>query len=436
METPRFRNNTGGLSIGSLWILYFMDAINEADQLWVNARLATFDRAIHAPYGGLESYAVAVRADTIAAIVPMAELRGVEFAGKIHDARGRWITPGFIDCHTHSIYGGSRVGEWEQRLAGVSYAEIARRGGGIMTTVRATRAMTEDELVASALPRLRALAAEGVTCVEIKSGYGLTLDDECKMLRAAKRMAHHLSMEVSPTLLAAHAVPPEFDRRAEEYVDRIVNETIPCVAELKLAEAVDAFCEHLAFSPDQCDRVWSASRQRGLAVKGHVEQLSNQHGTERLARHGAWSADHLEYLDAAGVAALAETGTVAVLLPGAFYFLRETQRPPVAQLRAAGVPIAVATDHNPGTSPFASLRLAMNLGCVLFGLTVEEALAGVTREAARALGRGNRLGTLSVGKQADFLLWDVEHPAEIVCQLGVNPLMARVFRGKVARVES
>jgi imidazolonepropionase len=316
------------------------------------------------------------------------------------------------------------------RLAGVPYAQIAKAGGGILSTVRSTRAATEDELVAAAEIRLRALAAEGVTCVEIKSGYGLTLADELKMLRVARRVGATLGVELSPTLLAAHAVPPEFTDRADDYVTLIVNEMIPAVAGDKLAEAVDVFCESIAFSPGQCDRVFTAAKAHGLAVKGHVEQLTNQHGAELVAGHGGWSADHLEYLDDAGVKAMAAAGTVAVLLPGAYYFLRESQRPPAGKLRDAGVPMAVATDLNPGTSPFASIRLAMNLACVLYGLTPEEALAGVTREAAKALGRADRLGTIEAGKQADFLVWDVTHPAEVVFQLGVNPLAECVVRGK------
>jgi imidazolonepropionase len=405
------------------------------DHLWINARIATFDTAVRAPSGAVTDHALHVRGDTIAAIIPTSEARLDAFPGLVHDVDGRWITPGLVDCHTHLVHSGSRVAEWEMRLSGVPYAEIARRGGGILTTVRATRASSEDELVMTALPRLRTLAAEGATCVEIKSGYGLTRDDELKMLRAARRLEREVPVEIASTLLAAHAVPPEFTGHADNYVDQIVTEMIPSVADGHLAEAVDCFCERVAFSTAQCDRIWSAARAHGLAVKGHVEQLSNQHGAEVLARHVAWSADHLEYLDDAGVAALASAGIVAVLLPGAYYFLRETQKPPVERLRAAGVPLAVATDLNPGTSPFASLRLAMNLACVLFGLTPEESLAGVTREAARALGRGARLGTLATGKQADFLVWDVDHPAEIVCSLGVNRLQSRIFRGRVANVQ-
>jgi imidazolonepropionase len=407
-----------------------------ADQLWVNARLATFDPAVGDPYGVRDGYALAVRGEVIIAILAMSEVDAGRFRGEVHDAGGRWVTPGFVDCHTHLVYGGSRAAEWELRLAGTPYPEIARRGGGILSTVRATRAMTEDELVAAAVPRVKALTAEGVTCVEIKSGYGLTRDDELKMLRAARRLGERFPVEVSPTLLAAHAVPPEFAGRADDYVSLIVDEIIPAVARERLAEAVDVFCESIAFSPAQCDRIFTAARQYGLAVKGHVEQLSEQHGAELVARHRGWSADHLEFLGEAGVSALAAAGTVAVLLPGAYYFLREPRKPPVEKLRAAGVPMAVGTDLNPGTSPFASIRLAMNMACVLFGVSPAEALAGATREAARALGRGDRLGTLAVGKRADFLVWDVAHPAEIVCSLGTNPLAARVNRGRVGHADS
>ena len=393
--------------------------------IWTNARLATFDRP--APYGELADHALVVRDGVIADIVPAGEAP----EGEVHDCGGRWVTPGFVDCHTHLVWGGSRAAEWEMRLSGVPYAEIARRGGGILSTVKATRAMTVADLVTASEARLKALMAEGVTTVEIKSGYGLTADDELKMLRAAKRLAERFAVDVSPTLLAAHAVPPEYAGRADDYVSLVVNEIIPAAAGEQLAEAVDVFCEHIAFSVPQCDRMFAAARQHGLAVKGHVEQLSNQHGAELVAKHGGWSADHIEYLDDAGVKAMASAGTVAVLLPGAFYFLREKQKPPVDELRAAGVPLAVGSDLNPGTSPFASLRLAMNQACVLFGLTPEEALAGVTREGARALGKGDR-GRLAKGTRADFLVWDVSHPAEIVCALGTNPLRQRVFAGDVA----
>ena len=402
------------------------------DHVWTNARLATFAADVKTPCGLLENHAVAVRGEKIAAILPADSPEVRSHRGAVTDCRGMLVTPGLIDCHTHLVWGGSRAAEWEMRLAGVPYAEIARRGGGILSTVRATRAASEDELVRAALPRLRALAAEGVTCVEIKSGYGLTLEGEPKMLRAARRVAAECGVEVSPTLLAAHAVPPEFAGRADDYVSLVCDEIIPAAARERLAEAVDAFCESIAFTPEQCDRVFRAAKEHGLAVKGHVEQLTHSRGAELVARHGGWSADHLEFTDEAGVEAMAGAGTVAVLLPGANYFLRERQKPPVERLRAAGVPLAVASDLNPGTSPFASLRLAMNMACVLYGLSPEESLAGATREAAKALGRGDRLGTLEVGKQADFLVWDVDHPAEVVCQLGVTPLARRVARGAEA----
>lgn len=400
-----------------------------ADALWVNARIATFDPSVTVPFGLRDGGALAVHNEKIAAILPPDSPEVLAFGGPVHGCKGKWITPAFIDCHTHSVWAGSRAQDWQDRLTGVPYTEIAKRGGGILSTMRATRAATEDELVALAIPRLRALAAEGVMGVEIKSGYGLTTADELKMLRAAKRVAAEVGVELSATLLAAHALPPEFAGRADDYVSLICDAMIPAVAREGLAEAVDVFCESIAFSPAQCDRIFTVAKQHGLAIKGHVEQLTNQHGAELVARHGGWSADHLEFLDDAGVAAMAKAGTVAVLLPGAFYFLREKQKPPVESLRRAGVPLAVASDLNPGTSPFASLRLSMNMACVLYGLSPEEALAGVTREAAKALGRGNRLGTLEVGKQANFLVWDVAHPAEIVCQLGVIPLVESVVRG-------
>lgn len=407
-----------------------MDTADPPDRLWVNAKLATFDQRIAAPFGLVDGGAIAVRGDAIAGVFPADAPVVKAFRGPVTDCGGKLVTPGLIDCHTHLVWGGSRAAEWEVRLAGKPYAEIAKAGGGIISTVRATRAMSENELVAAALPRLRALATEGVTCVEVKSGYGLTFGDELKMLRVARRVAATLAVELSPTLLAAHAVPPEFAGRADEYVSLIVDELIPAVARDGQAEAVDVFCEAIAFSVEQCDRIFTAAKANGLAVKGHVEQLTNSHGAGLVARHRGWSADHLEFLDDADIGAMAAAGTVAVLLPGAYYFLREQQKPPVEKLRAAGVPLAVGSDLNPGTSPFASIRLAMNMACVLYGVAPEEALAGVTREAARALGRGDRLGTLEPGKRADFLVWDVAHPAEVVCQLGVNPLVERVVRGK------
>jgi imidazolonepropionase len=410
---------------------HFNDGMADAgpvDRWWINARIATLDPGVPTAYGLREGWALGVKGGLIAAVVPTPP--ALESRTPVRDCGGRLITPALIDCHTHLVFGGSRAQEWEMRLAGLPYAEIARRGGGILSTVRATRALSESELAESARPRLRALVNEGVGCVEIKSGYGLTLDDELKMLRAARRLGDEMQVDVQPTLLAAHAVPPEFAGRADDYVELIVNEMIPVVAREKLAEAVDVFCEAIAFSVEQCERIFAAAKRHGLAIKGHVEQLSHTGGAELVARHGGWSADHLEYLGDQGIRAVKRAGTIAVLLPGAYYFLREKKAPPIAQLRESGVPMAVGTDLNPGTSPFASIRLAINMACVLFGLSPEEALAGATREAARALGRGSRLGTLAPGKDATFLVWNEDHPAEIVFQLGTNPLHERVIRGR------
>ncbi|RQO77488.1 imidazolonepropionase [Aquitalea sp. FJL05] len=398
--------------------------------LWLNARLATMDTQHAAPYGALHGHALVVEAGRIAAIVPQQQLNPASFDGEVVDAAGRWITPGFIDCHTHLVYGGNRAAEWEKRLQGVPYQQIAAAGGGIVSTVRATRELDEAQLAAASLPRLQALMAEGVTTIEMKSGYGLNLADELKQLRVARQLAASQPVEVSPTLLSAHALPPEFAGNGDGYIEHVIRDILPVVAVEKLAEAVDVFCESVGFSPAQTRRVFEAAQQHGLRVKGHVEQLSNLHGAALVAEFGGLSADHIEYLDAAGVAALKAAGTVAVLLPGAFYFLRETQKPPVAALREAGVPMAVSTDLNPGTSPFASIRLAMNQACVLFGLTPEEAMAGTTRHAAQALGRGHSHGRLAVGCVADLLLWNIDHPAEIVYGLGVNALAERVFRGQ------
>ncbi|QBJ78015.1 imidazolonepropionase [Aquitalea sp. USM4] len=404
--------------------------INRTRSLWLNARLATMDTQHPAPYGALHDHVLVVELGRIAAILPQGQLNPASFDGEVVDVAGRWITPGFIDCHTHLVYGGNRAAEWEQRLLGVPYQQIAAQGGGIVSTVRATRALSQAQLAAASLPRLQALMAEGVTTLESKSGYGLNLEDEIKQLRVARQLADRQPVEIAPTLLSAHALPPEFAGDADGYIQHVCQDILPTVAEQGLAEAVDVFCESVGFSPAQTRRVFEAAQQHGLRVKGHVEQLSNLQGAALVAEFGGLSADHIEYLDAAGVEAMRAAGTVAVLLPGAFYFLRETQKPPVELLRAAGVPMAVSTDLNPGTSPFASIRLAMNQACVLFGLSPEEALAGTTRHAAQALGRGHSHGKLALDHVADLLLWDIEHPAEIVYGLGVNPLAERVFRGQ------
>ena len=396
------------------------------DTLWSDARLATL--AEDGPWL-IEDGVVAATAGRIAYAGSAAD--APDFApSETIDCEGRLVTPGLIDCHTHLIHAGSRAGEFEARLNGESYEAIARAGGGIVSTMRATREASEDELVVSALPRLDALIAEGVTTVEVKSGYGLSLEHEMKCLSAARRLEHERDIAVATTFLGAHALPPEFIGRPDAYIDAVTQTMIPAVAEAGLADAVDAFCEGIGFTPAQVARVFAAAEQAGLPAKLHAEQLSNLSGAALAARHGALSADHLEWLDDAGVAAMAQAGTVAVLLPGAYYFTRETRLPPIAALRAARVPIALATDCNPGTSPLTSLLLTMNMGATLFRLTVAECLAGVTREAARALGRLKRIGTLESGKQADMAIWDVANPAELVYRIGFNPLHMRVREGR------
>ena len=397
------------------------------DRLWREARLATFV-AGQPGLGMIDNGIIACAAGRIIYAGDANDAPAFNSPDVI-DCAGRWITPGLIDCHTHLVHAGNRAGEFESRLAGVSYQEIARAGGGIVSTVRATRAANEVELVAAALPKLDALIAEGVTSIEIKSGYGLTLDDEKRMLRAARTLGHQRPVTVRTSFLGAHAVPPEFAGDADSYVDFLCSEMIPAIASAGLADAVDAFCETIGFTLTQTARVFTAASAHGLPVKLHAEQLSNSHGAALAARFGALSADHLEHLDDDGVSAMAKAGTTAVLLPGAFYFMRETQLPPVAALRAASVPLALATDCNPGTSPLTSLLLAMNLGATLFRLTVDECLAGVTREAARALGLLGETGTLEAGKYCDLAIWDVERPAELVYRMGFNPLHSRIWRG-------
>lgn len=340
---------------------------------------------------------------------------------KVIDGQGGLLTPGFIDCHTHLVWAGSRADEFSARLHGAGYEEIARRGGGILSTVSATREASEEELFELAVPRVRALIRQGVTTIEIKSGYGLSLEHELKQLRVARRLGKELKVDVTTTLLAAHALPPEYANRADDYIGLVCEEIIPAAAEEGLADAVDAFCERIAFSREQVERVFRAASDYGLPVKLHAEQLSNQRGTELVAGFGGLSADHIEYLSPEGIAAMAEAGTTGVLLPGAFYTLRETQCPPVTSMREAGVPMAVATDANPGSSPLVSLQLMLNMACTLFRLTPEEALSGVTANAARALGLKDR-GTIAAGNRADLALWKVESPAELPYLFGVNRL--------------
>lgn len=398
----------------------------KCDKLWRNARLATMtDPAL----GLVDDGVIACTNGTITFAGPTAAAPAFDPAETI-DCQGCWITPGLIDCHTHLVHGGSRAHEFELRLNGASYEEIARAGGGIVSTMRATRTASEAELVASALPRLDALLAEGVTTIEIKSGYGLDTPSELAMLRAARRLGEERTVSVTTTLLGAHALPPEYSDNADSYIELVTNEMIPQAAQAGLADAVDAFCEGIGFSREQTRRVFEAARAHGLPVKLHAEQLSNLHGAALAAEFGALSADHLEYLDEPGIAAMAASGTVATLLPGAYYFVRETKLPPVAALRAAGVPIALATDCNPGTSPLTSLLLTMNMGATLFRLTVNECLLGVTVHAARALGMAEQIGTLEPGKRCDLAIWDIERPAELVYRMGLNPLHARVWGGR------
>ena len=366
----------------------------------------------------------------IAAIGSESELRRRFPDAERVDLEGRLVTPGLIDCHTHIVYGGDRSAEFERRRGGESYESIARGGGGILGTAASTARLDESALVAAALPRIDALLADGVTTLEIKSGYGLELAVELRCLRAARRIASQRPLSVSTTYLAAHVVPPQFPGGSDGYVERICSEYLPAVAASGLADAVDAYCETIAFSVDQVARVFERARALKLPVKLHADQLSNMHGAALAARYGALSADHLEFTDAAGIAALARAGTVAVLLPGAFYFLRQQQAPPVRALRQAGVHMAIASDCNPGTSPISSLLTAMNLAAVEFGLSTEECLAGVTREAARALGVLADRGTLEVGKSCDLAIWNVEQPSALVYALGSRPLHARVWRGR------
>ena len=397
------------------------------DRLWTDARLATL-AAGRPGLGLVEKGVVAARAGRIVYAGAASEAPSFEAERRV-DCEGRWITPGLIDPHTHLVFAGDRAHEFELRLAGASYEDIARSGGGIASTVRATRAASDDELVTSALPRLDALLAEGLTTIEVKSGYGLRLEHELKMLRAARRLAELRQVRVTTTFLGAHALPPDYGGDADAYIDELCGEMIPAVAAEGLADSVDAFCETIGFSPTQTRRVFQAAKAHGLPVKLHAEQLSNQGGAALAAEFGAVSADHLEHLDPAGVAAMAKAGVVATLLPGAFYFVREEKRPPIDSLRAAGVSMALATDCNPGTSPLTSLLLTMNMAATLFRLTVDECLAGVTREAARALGLLADRGTLEAGKVCDLAIWDIEQPAELVYRMGFNPLHARVWSG-------
>lgn len=398
------------------------------ERLLVDGRIATMTAG--PPYGLIEGGGLALRGGRIVWVGRMGERPAAYADWPRTSLQGRLVTPALLDCHTHLVFGGNRAREFERRLEGASYREIAEAGGGIVATVQATRGLGEDALLAEALPRLDALIGEGVGTVEVKSGYGLDVETELKMLRVARRLAHVRKLCIVTSFLGAHAVPPEYTGRPDAYLDDVCLPAMTAAAEAGLADAVDGFCEGIAFTPEQIERVFAHARALGLPVKLHAEQLSNLGGARLAASHGALSADHLEYLDEAGVAAMAKVGSVAVLLPGAFYTLGEIQIPPVAALRAAQVPIAVATDCNPGSSPLTSLLLALNMACTLFRLTPEEALAGVTRNAARALGRAAQAGTLEAGKAADLAVWNVEHPAELAYRIGFNPLHARIIGGE------
>ena len=400
------------------------------EAVWLNARLATLAPA-QPGLGVIDSGAVAVRDGQIAFAGPQDELPAEWRNGARRvDCEGRWITPALIDCHTHLVFGGDRAHEFELRLKGATYEEIARGGGGILSTVSSTRAASEEELMRSALLRLDSLLAEGVGTIEVKSGYGLELAAERKSLRVARRLAMERNITIQATFLGAHALPPEFAANRAAYVAAVADEMIPTLASEGLIDAVDGFCEHIAFTPKEISRVFAAARKAELPVKLHADQLSNSGGASLAAKFAALSADHLEFASEEGLSAMAKASVTAVLLPGAYYVLRQRQAPPVDLMRKHGLPMAVATDCNPGTSPLTSILLALNMAATLFGLTVEECIAGATRNAARALGLAGETGTLETGKWADLAIWDIERPAELIYRLGFNPLHARVWRGE------
>ncbi len=398
--------------------------------LWRNARLATLRQDLPG-LGIIEKGAIVCEGGRILFAGPEGELPSwlIETA-EIADLEGRWVTPGLVDCHTHIVYGGNRAREFEMRLEGATYEEIARAGGGIVSSVKATNALSVEGLVEAALPRLDTLVSEGVTTIEVKSGYGLNIEAELKMLRAARALAERRPVRVITSYLAAHATPVEYRGRNQDYISDVVLPGLERARAEGLVDAVDGFCEGIAFSVNEIARVFDKARSLGLPVKLHAEQLSNLGGAKLAASYGALSADHLEYLDEDGAGAMAAAGTAAVLLPGAFYAINEKQKPPVQALRKAGVPIAIATDCNPGTSPLTSLLLTMNMSATLFGLTVEECIAGATREGARALGLLTETGTIEAGKSADLAIWNIESPAELVYRIGFNPLHSHVFKGE------
>lgn len=396
-----------------------------------NARLATMapDRP---GLGMIENGRVVIDSGRIVAVGEMSEV-AIPGGAEVIDCEGRWVTPGLIDCHTHLVHAGNRAREFEMRLAGSSYEEIARAGGGIVSSVRQVREASEVELVTQTLRRLDALIAEGVTTVEVKSGYGLSVDDELKMLRAARQLAEQRQVSITTTYLGAHATPADYKGRNRTFIEEVVLPGLQAAHAEGLVDAVDGFCEGIAFSPDEMRIVFEAARSLGLPVKLHADQLSNLHGAALAAEYQGLSADHLEYTDEDGAAAMTRAGTVAVLLPGAYYFIRETKKPPVEIFRKHGTPMALATDCNPGTSPLTSLLLTTNMAATLFHMTVEECLLGITRNAARALGRLDTVGTIEVGKQADLAVWSVESPAELVYRIGFNPLHQRIWNGHITK---
>jgi imidazolonepropionase len=397
--------------------------------LLIDCNIATMDPAVAGPFGAIENGAIGIQDGKIVRVGRRTELAGYQ-AKSVEKLGGAWVTPGLVDCHTHLVFAGNRANEFEARLEGATYEEIAASGGGILSTVSATRRADQAELTEASRPRLKALMAGGVTTVEIKSGYGLDVEAELKMLRAARALGESEAVRVRTTLLALHALPREFAERRQDFVDLATGTMIPAAAREGLADAVDAFCEGIGFTPDEVDDLFEAAAAHGLRVKLHAEQLSNLNGAKLAARHGALSADHLEHLDEAGAAAMAEAGMVGVLLPGAFYALKETHRPPVDLLRRHGVPMAVATDCNPGTSPVTSPTLMMSMACTLFGLTPEEALAGMTREGARALGLQDEIGTVTAGKAADLAVWRIGRPAELCYWIGLPGPERRIVAGE------
>jgi len=406
-----------------------MSVNNEFDSVWLDVNLATMNEN---DYGIIENAAIAIKDGKIAWLGKRADLPPFDvFATPTYQGKGGWITPGLIDCHTHIVYGGNRAKEFEMRLEGATYQEIAAAGGGIVSTVKATREADIETLYVAAKDRLNALMKEGVTTVEIKSGYGLDTQTEMKMLRIARLLGEHHPVDVKTTFLGAHALPPEFKDNSDGYIDLVCGEMIEAVVEEGLADSVDAFCESVGFDLAQTKRVFQAAKKHGLPVKLHAEQMSNLGGSEMAADFDALSVDHIEYLDETGIKAIKKSGTVAVVLPGAFYFLRETKQPPIDLLRKHQVPMAIATDANPGSSPLCSLQLMLNMACTLFRMTPYEALAGVTINGAKALGIQDNVGTLTIGKQADLVLWNIEHPAQLSYQFGVNPCEQVIKNGVV-----